>query len=911
MLAVLAAANAIAAQSTAPCAECVVIRATREQAQSIAALGANLRGQPIVVSTDSFASPVRDTLDALSRASASVGIELPLGALAATDAVPLARTAFVIVDARPVDVLDDAARFTVRTFVTALRAAAPGARVGIDASFSALEDDGMSSLRAYVDFVVADGGRAAAASQLAGVELWTSSATPVASIADATLAPRLPGSDRVVVSLAADRVGLAVRLAELRDIMPAGLTPLPDVAISCDVSCTADAYLHPQSLDAIAIVRADAPVSRVRIRPAASEVVVFGDVPRERRGGDVDFPAQAAPFVLRIRGWRGETDPAFASDVSVSATRTLTVDEVIARHQAARERQNRLVHSTIAAGSTVLTFQVPGFAAPFTVTADTRLFTHERESTVEQTNIRVNGLALARRAGDVPRLPLLEPERVSTPPLAIALTEAYRYDLRGRDSVDGRETFVVFFEPRESNRTLYAGRVWIDAATFGMTRIDAAQTGLRGPISSSRQIDAYVQVPIGSDTAWLPARSEIFQIYTGPAASTPIHRVVTIDRRTINPADFDAQLDAALRSDALMLRDTPNGYRFLLPNAPGESSEVRRLATTPVERITAAVVGGLFDPNISVPLLFAGVSYVDFNLLKTGAQLNVFFGGTYARFSLATRPWRGGWRLTADGAAVALSYNDRAFRDGVEQYAENIRQRPAQFSVALLGTIAPAVRVRAGYELGYTRYAAASTTAPAFVVPAGTPVHGLRLAIEAERGAWSAVGWSSVALRQTWTPWGLTPSPSQREQRRFERFGATLARSMVWSPTAVGRLEASAMSGARLDRFSRFAFGTIDNPLRGYPSVSIRYDTGLAIRSAATWTPGSRLRVDGFADAGVAREADAGSRVRAFPGVGAAIETPAPLGWLAAVEWGYGIKGVNTNGSVGTHVFRISGYKVF
>src|SRR6187431_3041596 len=120
MLAVLAAANAIAAQSTAPCAECVVIRATREQAQSIAALGANLRGQPIVVSTDSFASPVRDTLDALSRASASVGIELPLGALAATDAVPLARTAFVIVDARPVDVLDDAARFTVRTFVTAL-----------------------------------------------------------------------------------------------------------------------------------------------------------------------------------------------------------------------------------------------------------------------------------------------------------------------------------------------------------------------------------------------------------------------------------------------------------------------------------------------------------------------------------------------------------------------------------------------------------------------------------------------------------------------------------------------------------------------------------------------------------------------------------------------------------------------
>jgi hypothetical protein len=70
------------------------------------------------------------------------------------------------------------------------------------------------------------------------------------------------------------------------------------------------------------------------------------------------------------------------------------------------------------------------------------------------------------------------------------------------------------------------------------------------------------------------------------------------------------------------------------------------------------------------------------------------------------------------------------------------------------------------------------------------------------------------------------------------------------------------------------------------------------------------VRIDGFGDLGVVRQPD-DRRVRAFPGVGAAIETPAPLGWLAAVEWGYGLKGVNTSGSTGTHVIRVTGYKVF
>jgi hypothetical protein len=42
-----------------------------------------------------------------------------------------------------------------------------------------------------------------------------------------------------------------------------------------------------------------------------------------------------------------------------------------------------------------------------------------------------------------------------------------------------------------------------------------------------------------------------------------------------------------------------------------------------------------------------------------------------------------------------------------------------------------------------------------------------------------------------------------------------------------------------------------------------------------------------------------------------AIEAPAPFGTLVATEWGFGIQGRRTDGRRGTHVFKISAYKVF
>ena len=119
------------------------------------------------------------------------------------------------------------------------------------------------------------------------------------------------------------------------------------------------------------------------------------------------------------------------------------------------------------------------------------------------------------------------------------------------------------------------------------------------------------------------------------------------------------------------------------------------------------------------------------------------------------------------------------------------------------------------------------------------------------------------------------------------------------------------MGGHDLDRFSRFAFGAFDNRLHGYPSALIRYDRGAVVRTAVAWSLGSRLRLDGFADVAFVRDPGFGKGFRPFTGIGGALETPTPFGTLIAAEWGYGVQGRDSDGRRGTHVVRVTAYKVF
>ena len=599
--------------------------------------------------------------------------------------------------------------------------------------------------------------------------------------------------------------------------------------------------------------------------------------------------------------------------VEVRGARTLTADEIVARHQAFARRQAALVRRTISIGTLALTFEAPGFPAPVSVTAETIIYGSPGGTELEQRSIRVNGMEFKGRG--VPRLPILEPERVAAPPLTITLAEHYRYRLLGEEDANGIRCHVVAFEPIDDQVSLFAGRAWIGIDDFAMVRVAAVQTGLRGAIVSSEQVDEFRRAAPG---VWLLAKSDVRQVYEGPAHRTPIHRVLSFGRHEIDPPDFDARLQAAYASPSVMLRETPEGYRYLRrepvhsATTGGPRPDIVPEVTEPSTKIRTLAAGVIIDPNISLPLPFAGLSYVDFDLFGTGTQLSAFFGGTYAQLAFSV-PSIGGtrWQLAGRAFGIASSYHDRSFRNGREIYDENLRQRPAHASAWLLRPLSPRVTIRAGYEFDYTRLTASDRTATTFVVPADQAVHAARVSLEAQRGGWAGSIWWNPGQRIGWRMWGRTAEDYSPDHTGFHRYGGSVSRTSTLRSGVVSRVEASAMAGADLDRFSRYSFGTFDNRLRGYPSALVRYDRGAVVRGTLAWTPGRLIRLDGFVDSAVVRDRGFGRAYRNYTGIGAAVEAPLPFGILGALEWGYGIRGLNADGSRGTHVVRVSAFKIF
>jgi hypothetical protein len=444
-----------------------------------------------------------------------------------------------------------------------------------------------------------------------------------------------------------------------------------------------------------------------------------------------------------------------------------------------------------------------------------------------------------------------------------------------------------------------------------MVRVAAAQTGLRGPIVSSEQVDEFRPE---ADGIWLLARSEVRQTYEGAAHRTPIHRLLTIERHDVNPPDFAARRAAAYASAAVMLRDTPEGFKYLQRGRGRTAPSTVPPVEARGQRVKTLALGAIVDPNITHPLPFAGLGYVDFDLFGTGAQFSGFFGGTYAQAAFSI-PSLGGsrWQMGGRAFGIASAFNDRSFAGGREVYRENIRQRPAHASAWTVRPLTPRLAIRAGYELDYTRYTASDLTDPAFAVPADQVAHGVRVSVEGQRAGWHGAAWWVGARRTGWRDWGYRHEieESGLRHRDYQRFGVTLVRPIVAGPRLAGRFEGAWMSGRDLDRFSRYSFGTFDNRLRGYPSALIRYDRGAVVRASAAWAAGRLLRVDGFLDTAYVHDAGFGSGLRNYTGLGAAVEAPAPFGTLVAAEWGYGFRGVNADGRSGTQVVRISAFKIF
>src|SRR5262245_52205771 len=870
-----------------PCVECQALSALPAQIEPIPA---GLQGTRVLVRTSpgAWSADVDRAVERIRRAGGRPGVHI-VGVPLESDPPLPARAELFVIDVRGGDPPQTA--FDLKHALARARGANPAAKLAVAGPpgvLAELEDRGIA---AYLDVLLPE-------------------PSPVDRPEDLLAGPGGPLQVRLLPADAASAAAILRDAVRLQSWFPAGLVPVPARSLTCGPDRPLPTFLNSRTLDLVATGTS-----------CSSPALVTSDVP----GANVERLGVGDISAFRVRS---DSGAGFATGVEVEASRTLTVEEIVARHQAAAARQAAEITTEIAGGSMTLTFEAPGFVAPVTVTSQTTIFTGDGRTDLRQQDIRVNGVRFDADGG-VPRLPIIEPERVAAPPLAITLSDRYAYRLDGRESVDGRPAYVVEFTPRlrqgsggqPGSESLYAGRAWIDEATFGLMRVSAVQTGLKGPITTSEQTDDFAIDPHGR---WLLARSEIHQTYEGASVRTPIHRLVVLDRHDVNAPDFAGRRAEAYASRDVMLRDTPDGYRYLKrqPQAQGDELKAgspqadagsRQLVTeTRITRLTTLAFGVIVDPNITRPLPFAGLSYVDFDLFGTGAQFSGFFGGSYGQLAFSAPSIAGTrWQLAGRAFGIATAYNDRAFELGKEQYDLDITQRPAQAAVWLLRPLSPRASLRIEYDWDYTAFARGELTAPAFTVPRNQNAHAVKLGLDAQRGGWQGSVWGSYAHRIGWRAWGLPGTQAADSRSDFQRYGASVLRSQALSTRVTVRLEAAAMGGSDLDRFSRYSFGTFDNRLHGYPAALIRYDRGAVLRTAVAVAAARAVRVDVFADTAAVHDPGFGRGVRQYTGFGTALEVPAPFKTLLALEWGYGLQGINADGRPGTHVLRLTGYKVF
>jgi len=896
----------------APCAACVTWRATAEDARGLLGAPGRLEGLDVVVALQREADRARtaEVAQALTERGATVGFEVPL-ATGGDDLallVPLARR--MLLRLPDGATADDALVFEIRTRATEVRAWAPAAAIGLAGPAPVLAALASKGIGPYVSFLASS----VPVETIAGLDTWISAAPP-GSLDGLLAATARVGGRRLFFPLGPEQVGLARGAAALAGVLPGGLTPLDAVKVCAGADCATAVFLHPGTLEAVVLAQGG---EALVVRPGATRAFaraladgVERPLPLAAVGDHVEIDARAAPgpLVVRLAGWAGG-EAGFTAGVEVTAARRLTVEEILAAHQATAARQAGRVRTLIASGTSVLTFQVPGLPAPMAVTAGTVLYRKGPLAEIEQRDLRLSGVPVAVGPDGVPRLPLVQPERVAAPPLSITLGDAYRYRLEGEEERAGRACYVVGFEPQASGRTSLRGRAWIAKEGFALVRLEGEQTGLRGAIVSSGQTDQFRPVDVEGMEAWLLVRSDVEQVYEGPGHRTPIHRVVAFDHIEPNPPDFEARLAGARASAAVLLRETPDGFRYLKRAVEVAADDGGRAVGGRASRVWSVAAGTLFDPNIDRPLPFAGLSYLDFDVLGTGAQMTALLAGPFAQLAISVPSVGGpGLQLQASAFASLARYNDRSFRAGLERYDENLRQRPLRASVAALRRLGPRVRLRAAYELDAVRLEANDTTAADFVVPESPIAHGLRLGLEWERGAWSATAWGAAARRQGWRKWGR-PGDYAPEARTYQKAALTLARTFVFGPGVITRLEGSALGGRDLDRFSRFTFDAFDNRLRGYPSAGVRFDRGAVLRTSATWEAARGLRLDGFVDAALVHDPLAQRARQGHLGTGAAVEVALPGRILLNVDWGFGFEARDRDGGRGTHTVRVTAYKV-
>ena len=588
--------------------------------------------------------------------------------------------------------------------------------------------------------------------------------------------------------------------------------------------------------------------------------------------------------------------------VEVGAARGLTAEEIVARERAWDAGQREKVQSFVADMKASLRFRIGEVNETFDLTILGPFYFRRGEPPDwEWDEFFLNGVKWKGKT--LPKLPILQPEKVTTLPLNIELTEDYDYSLRGEGTAGGRRAYHIAFVPRVTtgDKPVYRGSVWIDRETFALLRRDSVQLNLKGETLSNVQTEFYRPVP-GQPGLSLPLEIKGEQVFSTAGRTTAIERDVVMQLVRINPPDFGERRAAAYASPAQMIRDTEKGMRYLVPD-PARPKE-RVVEEKISKKSTFGLLGAFYDDSLDYPLPLLGIQHFNFDLWGKGKQISVFFAGALATANYSDPSLAGSrFDLGADLFAVAFAFGDVSYRGGKEIPSEKLKHLPAVFQVNLGHPIGPYLKASVGIFTRYDNFQRDKDTGPSFVTPVDTFSDGAEVKLVGNFSGFNAIASGSYVRRRRWERWGdPVTSEFEAKQKEYWKYSLALSKDRYFSGFRKLHLGVSYQSGSNLDRFSKYEFGSFSgNPVRGYKSGSLRTESAFVGNISYGLNIEDIIRFEAFYDQALLKDKRSGFSNTYFSGAGLLASLNGPWqnslirGEIGTPVVSHGVRGIVVN----------------
>jgi len=420
----------------------------------------------------------------------------------------------------------------------------------------------------------------------------------------------------------------------------------------------------------------------------------FSDV----EGGTGDLSLRhASGKVLRWKfsgsAWMPAAPIADRNVVAVTARDTYDVQALLARMRATQLRDTAAIQSLEARLHVDLHIQSErgsGADLGFKFQSFNRL--GESEETLQE-EVLFNGVK-ANLPGEV-QLPIVESRTSLASPVALGLTERYRYSDGGAAEGGQRR---IRFEPVESDPLLYSGSLTVEETTGRVIEERSSRSGLPGIVKSEQRTLTYGAPAPG---LWRVVKTETYERWVTAGGVAQVRRTLTYRDFKVNDPGFNTHRDLARTSKGTMLKQTVDGMRYLTRQSDGS----RKLEDHP-KTSGSGLGGGLFlDPRMKPPLLpFAGLAYFNFNALNRGIQVSGLTAGLFNTGSVAVPNIGLGVDLAARASAMLWPSSERVVRKGVLADGEAVDHSGGNGQVSLGRDLGAGFRLEGAGTFGYDHY---------------------------------------------------------------------------------------------------------------------------------------------------------------------------------------------------------------